>query len=401
MTLKQILKKVLIKCVPIKKNRIVFSSFNGHYSDNPKYISESFHSLYPEIEIVWLLDDAHFEAAPSYVKKVKVDSFFSFIYEGSAIAIVDNVYGNRSVELINRKWSSKFKFNIISFFNKKKGQKIFTTWHGTPLKRMGRDQINTSIIDFDCPNTTMILGNQFTIDIMKHLSFGKIKMELIGTPRNDILFDHSVKRTDEIRKKLNLPSEKKIILFAPTFRTNSSSTLDRNIQRSGIEQLKSICLDQLFEVLSEKFGGDWVMVCRFHYHVEELVEWRRLNEKYSEKIINGNLFDDMSEYMYCSDILLTDASSCMFDFSLTQKPCFLFFPDVKHYESEERGFYMAIEELPFSLSKNSNELLDNIKTFDWLVYKSATAHICKKINVVDQANSSEKVTHFISSKIRN
>lgn len=401
MSLKNILKKILIKCIPIKKGRVVFSSFDGHYSDNPKYISEAFHFLYPHLEIVWLLDDSHYDFAPSYVKKVKINSFFSFIFEGSAVAIIDNIYGNRSTQLVDQNWTSKLRYKFIKFFNKKKGQMIFTTWHGTPLKKMGRDQVNNLVINFDCPNTTMILGNKYTLDVMKHLTFGKIKMEMIGTPRNDILFNKSIKLKDEIKRKLNLPLERRVILFAPTFRTNSSSTLDRNIQRSGIEQLNSLCLDKLFTTLSEKFEGDWVLVCRFHYHVEQLIDWQKLNDKYEDRIINGNLYDDMSEYLFCSDILLTDASSCMFDFSLTQRPCFLFFPDVKHYELEERGFYMSIEKLPFSLSKTPDELLENIKKFEWSIYKDAIENLHKKLEVVDHSNSSVQVAKFISSKICN
>ena len=80
-------------------------------------------------------------------------------------------------------------------------------------------------------------------------------MKLLGTPRNDILFSH-----DEInmKKQLNLPNSKRIILFAPTFRNDGKDVEGKNLNRSGINQLNMIDIERLFRLLHDKFGGDWV-----------------------------------------------------------------------------------------------------------------------------------------------
>ena len=73
----------------IRKNRIVFTSFNGHYSDSPKAISEKM-NLYGDYEIIWLLDDEYNKSIPNYVKTCKINSLKSFWFLGTASILIDN-----------------------------------------------------------------------------------------------------------------------------------------------------------------------------------------------------------------------------------------------------------------------------------------------------------------------
>ena len=383
----------------VERGLWVFTSFGGHYSDNPKYISQKLHEISPETRIVWLVKKEYLESLPEYVLGVDIGSPEADHYRGRAQVVVDNVYGDRAFSRMSNSLSDKIKLRAFRFLNGKKTQKTYTTWHGTPLKRMGRDQIGNTVYDFSCPHTTMMLGNKFTLDIMQHLTFDKIKMELIGTPRNDILFadgDYAAK----MREKLGLPNDKKLLLYAPTFRNDGKDTEGKNLQRSGLDQLNEIDFDKLFATLSEKFGGEWAFVCRFHYHVAKMVDWDGLNAKYEGRFINGNLHDDMSEYMLCADMLMTDASSCMFDYSVTGKPCFLYFPDLENYKNKERGFYIDVEELPYPLAVSFEELDRNVKTFDAEAYKAKTDEMLKKFGFVDDADSSERIVRFILGEQR-
>ena len=196
------------------------------------------------------------------------------------------------------------------------------------------DDINHEIIDIEADDIEMIHGNSFTYGIMNHLMWGKIPMSLLGCPRNDILFNIDSTLVNTLRYRLNLPYDKKIILYAPSFRSDG---LKSNLQRSGLNQLQEIDITKICSLLNKKFGEEWCFVCRFHYHVEKEVNWVGLKKKYGEHIKNGNIGDDMSEYLACTDILLTDVSSCMFDFALTRKPCFIYFPDLEYYSSRERA----------------------------------------------------------------
>ncbi len=391
-TVRTLLKR---KHTRIKKDRILFTSFNGHYSDSPKYICEKIHQLAPKKELVWLVKKEYLQDLPSFVKGVDIDSPEAENYRGSAAVIVDNVYGEKETYQYGKGKKARASFRLFSFLKKKKKQRVFTTWHGTPLKRMARHQHGSTIVDFSCPNTTMLLGNTYTLDIMRDLTFGKMPMRLVGSPRNDILFT----KGEGLKEKLGLPADKQVLLFAPTFRTDDSEGMQKNIRRSGLNQLEEMDFLALFSALKARFGGEWTLVCRFHYHVEALVDFDKLSEKYGDRIINGNRFDDMAEYLACADVLLTDASSSMYDFSLTGKPCFLFFPDLEYYKGVERGFYTPIEELPFPVAETFTALTEVIQAFDEEAYARGVERMLAEYGYVNNERSALQAAEYILSEV--
>jgi CDP-glycerol glycerophosphotransferase len=78
----------------------------------------------------------------------------------------------------------------------------------------------------------------------------------------------------------------------------------------------------------------------------------------------------MQELLCAADILITDYSSSMWDFSLTFKPCFIYAPDLAKYQAEQ-GFYIPLEQLPFPIAETNEQLAHNIRTFDPEKYKQA------------------------------
>ena len=385
------------KLTPVNRNRILFTSFGGHYSDSPKAISRALHTLRPDLEQVWLVKQQYAASVPEYVTIADADDPGADAhYRATARAVVDNVYGLRESYLTSASLPRRIKFRLETFLKTKNNQQVFTTWHGTPLKCMGRDQVGSNILDFSCPNTTMLMGNRYTLDIMRHLTFEKIPMELTGTPRNDAL---CIPPQPDLKARLGLPEGKRIVLFAPTFRSDSDGIGQTNIHRSGLDQLNSMDFDGLFSALSRKFGGEWAMVCRFHYHVEAQVDWTGLESRYPGQILNGNLHDDMAEYLACADLLLTDASSSMYDFALTGRPCLLFFPDLEHYASKERGFYTPIEELPFPCAVTFDDLLARIHRFDEASYSEKLSSLLSGYGFADDQDSSLRAAQYILDHI--
>ena len=391
------IKKILLlpfyKIAPIKRTRFVFTSYNGHYSDSPKCICDAIHAIAPDLELVWLTDKKNRYKVPPWIKWVEIGSFRAEWMKGSAKALIDNVYCGIGHTVFNIKWFTWLTNILLYEMRNKHGQYAYTTWHGAPLKKIGRDQIGNSVSNFICPPITMFLSNNYCAKILQHVTFFHIKTICLGTPRNDILFKPEL--MGGIQRKLNLPENKKIILFAPTFRNDGKDTSGKNLFRSGIDQLEQMNFSLLFETLSARFGGDWAMVCRFHYHVAEMVNWDKLNAQFPGRIINGNAHDDVSEYLLCADVLLTDASSCMFDYSLTRKPVFLFFPDLDHYERQERGFYLPLSDLPFPVSKSFDGLLQNIQSFEEEEYKENVQKMLDKFGDVDDGAASERIARYI------
>lgn len=388
--IKFVIGALICKFAPIKKGRYVFTSFSGHYSDNTKYISIKLHELDDKAEIVWLLKKEYFSAVPSYVKAIDIDSLKSYWYRGTAQAQIDNVYGYRAQFLTSNDIKSKLKYGIINWLLKK-NQPIFATMHGTAIKRIGRDQIGNSVLDMSCPKTYLLLGDTHTEKVLQRVTFYRIPTQVLGAPRNDLLFSD----TAGIREKLGLPTDKKIILFAPTFRNDGRDVEGKNVYRSGLNQLKTIDFECLFDALSRKFGGKWAMVCRFHYHVEKMVDWEELEQNYPGRFFNGNKNDDMANYLACADFLMSDSSSCMCDYALTGKPCFIFFPDYDHYEKIERGFYFDLRTFPFPIAKDFMSFIKNIEQFDSKTYKNKIDFFLNQIGSADDGNASERAVDFI------
>lgn len=396
--IKNLINLIIYKCGRVHKHLIVFSSFNGHYSDSPKYLMEAIHRLDKTVEIIWLVNPKYAENVPKYAKCVDIDSKLAIRARSHARVLIDNIYCDREFTVKDDSLFNKIKKVMFLFFNNKKRQIAITTWHGTPLKCIGRDQAGNKALDFICPGVTMVLGNQFSSDILRHVTFGKIPIKLLGSPRNDLLFYHE--DVKELKKKIGLPLEKKVILFAPTFREDGKETFNKNVYRSGLQQLQEMEFEKLLFVLHQRFGGEWTLVCRFHYHVEKMVDWNLLEKKYNRQIINGNINDDMAEYLTCADILLTDSSSCMFDFMLTMRPCFLYFPDYENYKNKERGLYLPIESLPFPMAQTFQKLLLKIQGYDDYLYKRNVKILIQKMGYVDGRNSSLKIARYILKRMK-
>ena len=387
------IKLLLIKLLPIQKGRFLFTSFDGHYSDSPQVLSEVLHKNYPVYRIIWLLNEEYIKIAPEYVTKVKYNGFCAAVQRGRAHIIIDNVYGQKSTELRSLSKKDKFFYAIEKCLKNKPGQKVYSTWHGTPLKKMGRDQVCNRVEDFLCADTTLVLSNEHTKKIMERLTFCKARILLMGCPRNDILF-RSRKDLGHIKKSLGFSENQRIVLYAPTFRSDPNVSIEENIRRSGIAQMELLKNRALTETLSKRFGGDWTLVCRFHYHVEKKIDWNKV-KKSGDRIVNGNMIDNMSYWLAASDILITDASSCMFDYAITERPCFLFFPDKENYIYSERGIYISFERLPFPIAEDFEGFLSAIERFDEEKYRKELHKMKKMLGYAERPESAQEIMSYI------
>ena len=376
------------KLSKIDRNLFLFKSYNGDYSDSPRFISEELHKRHGEKRIIWSLSDLSDPDVPDYVEKVRAGSKEEMSAMYKAGTIVTNVYGEKERYLYNKNLVSKLVFKLKTAIGRKKGQHTYTTWHGTSLKKMGIDIEGSNILDFSCPDTTMFLDNDFMVSMMKRLTFGKINIVKLGSPRVERLIADN-KRREEIKKKLGLPLDKKIVLFAPSFRADSNS--EKNIRRSGLEQLEMMNIEKLKAVLKKKFGGEWALVCRFHYHVSNMVDWAGIGGE----VINGNKSKDMCDYLACCDVLITDVSSSVFDASIVKKKVFLFFPDLKHYDSKERGLCIPIKELPFSCSTTFTGLIEDINKYDPVRRPREVKEFLASKGYIDDNGATEKIVEYI------
>lgn len=337
----------LLRIFPIKKNKVIVCVSGGRrYDDNQKYIMEEFHKLCPDADIVWVKDPKYEYEVPEWMRTVRWYSL-RWIYEHATAKIWTNNCGEPD------------------YFVKRKGQMYIETWHGgLGIKKVARDcdgQVGDTI------DKTLFLKNasdmaDVFISNSDHLS--KIYRRAFryhgsiwkcGYPKNDMLVNGNPEDGAKARKELGIPEDHKILLYAPTWRERFAlkQHIDMEVYNLDLQRLKKL--------LTNKFGGEWTMVIRFHPSL------RLYSKGYQEthpEVKDVTDYQDMQRLLMATDVMVSDYSSCIFDAALRQIPCFTYATDFKQYKYEERGVYYEMEELPFPYAKDNDEMEQNVKAFD-------------------------------------
>ena len=107
----------------------------------------------------------------------------------------------------------------------------------------------------------------------------------------------------------------------------------------------------------------------------------------------------MQELLLISDVLITDYSSAMWDYSFTYKPCFLYVPDLIEY-SKTQEFYVPIEKWGFDYALTENELINYINDFDDIKYKDKVIQAQNFYGAFDDGNASYKVYEMINNLMK-
>lgn len=354
--------------LPIKENKIVCCNMKGkRYGDNPKYITDALLKKTNNLDIVWLLNDLTDREVPENVRIVKYD-FWHQIYElATAKVWIDS----------NAKQYG---------FRKRKSQLYIQTWHGSyGLKKVGADlgdkisKIDICNCKYNFKNTDIMLANSRRTSEIYNRAFGYRGQILEnGSPRNDIFFQNSEDIKDKVNKYFEV-NGKRIVLYAPTFRTDYRVS-DLNLN-----------YDILLQALSNRFGGEWVVLVRLH---PNNLQDAKSFIQYTDKIINASEYDVMQELLVASDVLVTDYSSCMFDFVTNGKPCFLYASDIARYK-EERDNYYELEDLPFPVATNEQELKEVITTFNADKYKKELNNLFEEVGLNETGHASEIAADYI------
>lgn len=330
--------KLLFPIFKIRKNRILFSSYNGEqYSCNPKYISEYLNSEYMgEFEIIWSFNN------PEKFEKIKA--------KNSNIKVIRN----RSLKWIYYTMTSKFgvtNTGVNSFIPLRKKQCFINTWHGGGCykKVEGSDERkNTAYINKikTVANMTSIFLSSsefFSNNVIRKSFLYNGEILNIGMPRNDILFKDDKNIKNIVRKNLNISSEAFVVLYAPTWR-KMKKEIDTDLN-----------FEKLRKSIERKFGRECILLYRAHHFSKKSM--------FKDDVIDVSEYDDMQQLMCLSDMLITDFSSCIWDYSFTYKPCFLLIPDLNEYKKTV-GFEVDIYKWGFPISLSNDELCKNILDFD-------------------------------------
>lgn len=363
---------LLMRIFPIQQNKIVCCNMKGkRYGDNPKYILDEILRQGLDYDIVWLMKS---ETDADMPKQIRVAAYhpFSLAYElATAKVWIDS--NTKPLGLLKRK-----------------GQYYIQTWHGSyGLKKMYGDipdkmnlfdkrnvQYNSKIQDL------FVSNSDFYSEIYRRAFWYEGEILQCGSPRNDIFFTENEECREKVQEYFGTKG-KHMALYAPTYRNDFGT----DAYRLDFERLR-----KNFE---KRFGGEWVILVRLHPH-------NMMDAKdflvYDDTLINATDYSVMQELLVACDVLISDYSSCMFDFVTTKKPCFMYASDAAKYK-DEHDFYFDIYELPFPLAENNEDMEQRVLEFDEEQYQTKLQEMFTKVGLCEDGTACKQVVQWIQKKV--
>lgn len=271
--------------------------------------------------------------------------------------------------------------NFPGFFRKRDGQTYIQTWHGTPLKRLGKDIVDVvptgsylRMMDREASYWDYLVSpSPYCTDIFPRTFGYQGEILETGYPRNDLLVK-GLSRRNEIRQQLGISDPNQtVVLYAPTW---------RDYQRTATGNWKPV------NFLSGDLGSRFTVLFRGHTNT---------HQAHSKSVAAGAIdvtdYKNVAELYLAADVLVTDYSSSMFDFSVTGKPIVFLAPDFDDYVAK-RGFYFDFEELaPGPILRSDAKLKETLEDLDSLKiqYSSRYRAWQNKFNSLENGSSSKQV----------
>lgn len=347
--LKKILSFFLLllgKVVKIDGKLIIFASFSGTaYSDNPRYLFEYLRDNddFTDYRFVWAF------RRKRVVQGAEVVKFNSLTY----------------YYLLSKAKYWVFNAKMAPYYQKKEEQIYLQTWHGTPLKRLGHDLLDNGktyyrsqlsykqmLKGYDedsCQWDYLISPNSFSSRAFASaFKINQEKMLEVGYPRVDFLVNADSNKCIELKRRYGLPLDKKVVLYAPTWRDDSF----------GIRGYRfELAVD--FYKWKNQLGDDTVILFKPHYLISNVYQ---IPNDLSNFVYLMAASADINDAYLMSDVLITDYSSVFFDYANLNRPIYFYMYDFEQYEQELRGFYLKVpDELPNDVIRTEKELLRRIK----------------------------------------
>lgn len=352
---------------------IVFVSYGGkQVSDSPKRIFDimKLDPFFKDYRLVWGVLDTEKYASIGY-DVVKMDSVAYFKTCISARVWVTNSGIKRYTNM---------KGNHTFFVN---------TWHGIPMKKIGKDEVNVKKSplfqkkweEFATADMNLYYTD-YDYKILKHVfNAPAVSMKKMGLPRNDSLYEKT--NTDQIKQRLGIPADKKVVLYAPTVRGNQTELNGSNDFRVPIH------LDEWTRELP-----DYVILFRAHYFVNEVFE------DHNKAFYDVTDYPSLNELMQISDLLVTDYSSLIYDYSILQKPIFCYAYDFESYKAYQGVYEDDVDKKVPNFVETETELIDSIQAINYQKEAYKTHEFYEHYIGDTTRNSGKRVVNAIKEAIQ-
>lgn len=345
----------------IDQDKLVFSNWaGGGFGGNAKYIALDLLGRSCNLDLIWVVKNED-EEFPDGIRRVRYGTYEHYRELGTARIWVDNEHKN--------------------FLTKKRdGQCYIQTWHGSgPLKKIEFDEKNLPVSYLElCEKNAgmediMVSPSGFNSDQYRRAFHFHGEIMECGYPRNDIFWrDNSF--GEEIKHRFSLKPGELMVLYAPTFRDFRRKEGDMlDMERAG-------------KAIEKRFGK----ACRFFVRLHPSDREAAQSVFALGECIDVTSYGDIQELLAAADVLITDYSSVMWDFSLSGKPVFLFHPDLDRYE-KERGYYLTFDKMPYVEAFDNEDLCRKIESFEKEKYQKAVQAFLKEYRTFDRGTAARAV----------
>lgn len=252
---------------------------------------------------------------------------------------------------------------VFGFLNLRKKTKLIQVWHaGVGFKSVGYSRFGKRGTPFPSGSCHkkydyVLVGSEELVKVYAEV-FG-IEEEAflpVGMPRLDGFLEENT--IEAFRKNFyqEYPEmkEKKIILFAPTFRGGGQKSAHYNYEWLNLKEIYDFC------------GDEYIFLVKMHPFVDDPIE---IPERYQDRIIDFATYPNINDLYYVTDILITDYSSNYFEYSLMKRPILFYTPDRELYELS-RGVHRSVKECaPGKVCDTFAELMNALKNKDYEIEK--------------------------------
>lgn len=361
--------RVLGAFVKTDPDLILFISYGGQkYDDSPRVVYEYLleNPLLSKKKFVWAFIEP--DCFPQVENKIKVDTLAYYLTAMRAGCWITNSSASRGLN-----------------FRKKK-TKNYLFQHGMAgIKKIGIDIHESEKafkIGFNEQFDAIFVEGKKEIPILSRAwKKDPSVFYTTGLPRNDGLATVTEDEIKSIRERIGIPQSKTVILYAPTFREFSCAEDGRNVLGIPIDFLK-------WEAV---LGQEYVLLVTAHYEVSRLLDQLPQNDF----VINAFKYPVLNDLIKISDILISDYSSIVFDYSIMERPIFCYGYDYDSY-AKERGVYTDLNELfSHGVLRTEDELLQAIKQIDYSAECRYTKEHIKDEYIASYGDAAEKAVKVI------
>lgn len=326
----------LFKNSKVVDNRIAFiSNRRGELSGNPADVYEVLKDD-PSLEFKMLLDDN-----PMHRMSFKNLYKFAKYYSTSKVVIIDDFY------------------ELTSMVEKKPEVQLVQVWHACgAFKTFGFSRLGKP----GGPKQTSFNHRMYDRAIVSSKEIRRFYAEgfgipienvvATGVPRTDMFFDESIAQSMRENFYKEYPSweQKKIIMFAPTFRGNGRLTGHYPVDRFNLKEV------------ADSLGPDYGIIVKMHPFVNNKFE---IPEGYEDRIIDLSENSELNDLLFVTDILITDYSSAVFEASLLDIPMIMYAYDLSEYIATRDFYYEYKPMLPGKLVQNQEDMVKAILNEDF------------------------------------